>query len=50
MTDTLWRDEVPLADAQAMAIELTDAVLDRLLAVPPESNMLMFSLTRLCEG
>ncbi|HML10116.1 MAG TPA: farnesyl diphosphate synthase [Stellaceae bacterium] len=35
MTETLWRDGVSLVDAQAITIELTDAVLDRLLAVPP---------------
>jgi farnesyl diphosphate synthase len=35
MTETLWTDVVRLADAQAIATELTDAVLDRLLAVPP---------------
>jgi farnesyl diphosphate synthase len=35
VTETLWPDRVPVADAQAIATELTDAVLDRLLAVPP---------------
>jgi farnesyl diphosphate synthase len=35
LTETLWTDGVPLADAQAIATELTDALLDRLLATPP---------------
>ena len=34
MTETLWTDDVPLADAQAIATDLTDAVIDRLLALP----------------
>jgi farnesyl diphosphate synthase len=35
VTEALWHDRVALADAQAIATELTDAVLDRLLAAPP---------------
>jgi farnesyl diphosphate synthase len=35
LTERLWTDGAPLADAQAIAIELTDALLDRLLAAPP---------------
>jgi farnesyl diphosphate synthase len=35
VTETLWPDTVSVAEAQAIATELTDAVLDRLLAVPP---------------
>ena len=35
MTETLWPDTVSVAEAQAIATQLTDAVLDRLLAVPP---------------
>jgi farnesyl diphosphate synthase len=34
VTETLWTDQVALADAQAIATELTDAMLDRLLATP----------------
>jgi len=34
LTETLWTDDVPLADAQAIATDLTDAVIDRLLALP----------------
>ncbi|HEX2646882.1 MAG TPA: farnesyl diphosphate synthase [Candidatus Dormibacteraeota bacterium] len=35
MTETLWPDTVSVADASAVASELTDAVIERLLAVPP---------------
>ncbi len=35
MTETLWPDEVSLSDATAIATRLTDAVIDRLLIVPP---------------
>ena len=34
MTESLWPDHATLADASAVAVELTDATLDRLLAVP----------------
>ena len=35
MTETLWSDSVSVGDASAMTANLTDAVLDRLLAAPP---------------
>ena len=35
MTETLWRDDVTVADASAIAAELTDALIGRLLEVPP---------------
>src|ERR1051326_1550049 len=35
VTERLWPDDVTVGDASAVAAELTDAVLDRLLAVPP---------------
>jgi farnesyl diphosphate synthase len=35
VTETLWPDSASVADAQAIATQLTDAVLDRLLAAPP---------------
>jgi farnesyl diphosphate synthase len=35
VTETLWRDDVSVAEASAITTGLTDAVLDRLLAAPP---------------
>lgn len=35
MTETLWPDTVSLADATSVATRLTDALIERLLAVPP---------------
>jgi farnesyl diphosphate synthase len=35
VTETLWPDSVSVAEATAVASELTDAVIERLLAVPP---------------
>jgi farnesyl diphosphate synthase len=35
VTETLWRDDVSVAEASAITTSLTDAVLDRLLAAPP---------------
>jgi len=35
MTETLWPDSVSVDEAAAITVRLTDAVLDRLLAVPP---------------
>ena len=35
MTETLWDDKVSVADASAIAAQLTDAVIERLLAMPP---------------
>jgi len=35
LTDSLWPDSVTVADASAITVELTDAVLSRMLAVPP---------------
>ena len=35
MTETLWPDTVPIADATAVATALTDALIERLLTVPP---------------
>ncbi len=34
MTETLWPDDVSVADATAVATRLTDALIERLLAVP----------------
>jgi farnesyl diphosphate synthase len=35
MTETLWRDDASLETATAVAVELTDAAIARLLAAPP---------------
>jgi farnesyl diphosphate synthase len=35
VTETLWPDAVSVADATAVATRLTDALIERLLAVPP---------------
>ena len=35
MTETLWPDTVAVADATSIATTLTDALIERLLAVPP---------------
>jgi farnesyl diphosphate synthase len=35
VTERLWSDDATVADASAIAAELTDAMIDRLLAVPP---------------
>lgn len=35
MTETLWPDEASIAEATAIATRLTDALIDRLLRVPP---------------
>src|SRR5260370_37943462 len=35
VTETLWRDSASLGEATAIATELTDALIDRLLAPPP---------------
>ena len=35
MTETLWPDTVSVAEATAVATQSTDAVIERLLAVPP---------------
>ena len=35
MTETLWADDVSVAEASEITANLTDAVLDRILAVPP---------------
>ena len=35
MTERLWNDNVPVGDASAIAAQLTDAVIERLLTVPP---------------
>jgi len=36
VTEGLWPDSVTLADASAIATELTDALIGRLLEVPPD--------------
>src|SRR2546429_9665980 len=35
VTETLWPDTVTVADATSIATTLTDALIERLLAVPP---------------
>ena len=35
MTESLWEDKVSVGDASAIAAQLTDAVIERLLTVPP---------------
>src|SRR5260370_13936711 len=35
VTEILWRDSASLGEATAIATELTEALIDRLLAVPP---------------
>ena len=35
MTERLWQDDVSIEEATAVATRLTDALIERLLAVPP---------------
>ena len=35
MTERLWRDDVSIEEATAIATRLTDALIERLLVVPP---------------
>ena len=46
MTDTLWSDPVAFPEALAEAATLTDAVLDRLLVVPPDLEARVYEAMR----
>jgi farnesyl diphosphate synthase len=46
MTESLWPDSVALADASAITVELTDAVLGRLLEVPPGMEARVYEAMR----
>jgi farnesyl diphosphate synthase len=46
VTETLWPDGASLADATAIAAELTDALIDRLLAVPPDLEARVYEAMR----
>src|SRR5712664_3514645 len=46
VTETLWPDGASLADAAAVATELTDALIERLLAVPPDLEARVYEAMR----
>jgi len=46
VTETLWPDTVSVADAAAITANLTDAVLDRLLTVPPDLEARVYEAMR----
>ena len=46
MTETLWPDAVSVADATAVATRLTDALIERLLAVPPDLESRVYEAMR----
>jgi len=46
LTDTLWSDPVAFPEALAEAATLTDAVLDRLLVVPPDLEARVYEAMR----
>jgi farnesyl diphosphate synthase len=46
MTETLWPDSVSVDEAAAITVRLTDAVLDRLLAVPPDLEARVYEAMR----
>jgi farnesyl diphosphate synthase len=46
MTETLWPDSVSVDEAATITVRLTDAVLDRLLAVPPDLEARVYEAMR----
>ena len=46
MTETLWPDSVTVAEASAIAAELTDAVIEKLLAEPPGLEARVYAAMR----
>ena len=46
MTETLWPDTVSIADATSVATTLTDALIERLLVVPPDLESRVYEAMR----
>ena len=46
MTESLWPDSVTVADASAITVELTDAILSRILAAPPGMEARVYEAMR----
>ncbi len=46
MTETLWPDTVSVGEAAAITVSLTDAVLERLLAAPPDLEARVYEAMR----
>ena len=46
MTESLWPDSVSVADATAVAAQLTDALIERLLVVPPDLEARVYEAMR----
>ena len=46
MTETLWPDTVSVADATSVATTLTDALIERLLVVPPDLESRVYEAMR----
>ena len=46
MTETLWPDTVSVGEAAAITVSMTDAVLDRLLAAPPDLEARVYEAMR----
>lgn len=46
MTETLWPDPVSVADATSVATRLTDALIERLLVVPPDLEARVYEAMR----
>ena len=46
MSETLWPDAVSVADATSVATRLTDALIERLLAVPPDLESRVYEAMR----
>jgi farnesyl diphosphate synthase len=46
MTESLWPDSVTVADASAITVELTDAILSRILATPPGMEARVYEAMR----
>ncbi len=46
MTETLWPDTVSVADATSVATTLTDALIERLLVVPPDLEARVYEAMR----
>src|SRR5258708_32307633 len=46
VTETLWPDTVSVADATSVATTLTDALIERLLGVPPDLEARVYEAVR----
>ncbi len=46
MTETLWPDDVSVAEATSVATRLTDAMIERLLVVPPDLEARVYEAMR----